>query len=169
MKYPFNRESLDKVSTSSIAIDASLRNLVCEFMLRIDPDKIENSQSYVEINEQEKPYIEIKVMSSQQGLSLPVEILLYNSDIEFSIGKVTAIESFNVKTQKDIGSLQRELSKWLGHRIKEVLFFKGDDLFKTTYKYFDGKKFRSHYFEIGFKGLFWMGRKEEKIYEPWIS
>jgi hypothetical protein len=169
MRYPFNRESLDKASTTSIAIDSSLRNLVCEFMLRIKPDKIENSQSYVEINENEKPYIEIKVMSSQQGLIVPIKIFMYSSDIEFSIGKAAAIESLTVKTQKDRENLQKELSKWMEHKVKGILFFKGENLFKTIYKYFDGKKFRSLYFGINFIQMFWIGRREERIYEPWID
>jgi len=168
MKYPFNQESLHKVLNSSIDIDSSLRNLVCEFLLRIKANKVDINQSYIEINEQEKPYIEVKVFS-KQSLITPIEIYMYNSDIEFSIGDAQAIESFTVKTQRDRASLQKELSKWLEHRIKGVLFFKGENLFKTIYKYFDGVRFKPLYFEINFIQIFCTGRKEEKIYEPWIE
>lgn len=168
MRYPFNRESLDKVSNSSIAIDASLRNLVCEFLLRIKSNKIDIDQSYVEIKEQEKPYVEIKIFS-KQGLVAPIEIYMFESEIEVSIGKVLAIESFIMKTQKDKVDLQKTLTKWLAHKVKEILFFKGSNLSKSVYRYFDGQRFRSLYFEIDFVNMFWMGRREEKIYEPWID
>ncbi|MBY0434097.1 MAG: hypothetical protein K2U26_08320 [Cyclobacteriaceae bacterium] len=170
MKYPFNTGSLDRVSTSSIDIDVSLRRLVCGFLLRIEPNKINIDQSYVDIDDGSKPYIEIKIVSSE-NLNIPFQMHIYNNDFELWIGSEgsAVIEPFTVIKKSEYESLKKEISKWLECKIKEILFFKDKNIFKTVYKYFDGKKFRSLYFEIDFVNMFWRGRREEKIYEPWID